>query len=197
MAPVVKALGADPRFDALKPDLPESLEYMTRISRISRIIRPTMLVLSLATTACAMQSTKSVSAASSPDLHNALELFRSGDFQQADQALQKIYNTDNATLTDQRRALAVAILIRLEHNTSTALAEAQGLLDHYTRLNTSPIEPEFYLLRESLSSAVNTSRELRSQHDVLMATRDKLDAAQRERSQLEGTLKKLRELSLE
>ncbi|HCS27856.1 MAG TPA: hypothetical protein DIW43_10400 [Spongiibacteraceae bacterium] len=144
-----------------------------------------------------MQGRESVSAPSSPDLRNALELYRSGDLQQADLALQHIYTAENATQTDQRRALATAILIRLESNTGAKLAEAQSLLDQYSRLNTGPLEPEFYLLRDSLNSALNTSRELRSQHDVLMATRDKLDAAQRERRQLEGTLKKLRELSLE
>jgi len=175
----------------------QSLEYMTRISRINRIIRPTILALSLAGTACTMQGRESVSAPSSPDLRNALELYRSGDLQQADLALQHIYTAENATQTDQRRALATAILIRLESNTGAKLAEAQSLLDQYSRLNTGPLEPEFYLLRDSLNSALNTSRELRSQHDVLMATRDKLDAAQRERRQLEGTLKKLRELSLE
>lgn len=171
---------------------------MTRISRINRIIRPAILVLSLATTACVMQGAESASAPSSKDLSTALEWYRNGDFEQADSALQKIYDADsNSSLTDQRRALATAILIRLERNSDAALAEAQALLDHYSRLNTAPIEHEFYLLRESLRSALNASRELRSQHDALIATRDKLDTAHRERRQLESTLKKLRELSLE
>lgn len=168
---------------------------MTRITPIRSIARPTVLILSLAMTACAAQQRQS--ADTSTELFNALELYRSGEFQKAELALETIYDSDTTGIIDQRRALSAAILIELERNTGASLGEAQTLLDRFSRLNAGPIEPEYYLLRESLSTALNAKRESKSQHDAAIAARRSLDTAQSERRQLEATLKKLRELSLE
>lgn len=163
---------------------------------INRIIRPTVLALSLSMVACSLLQQPAQPGAST-DLRGALELYRSGDAQSAEPILKAIYSEATTSISDQRRALAAAILIQLKYNTSASLDEAQALIDRYAQLNAGPIEPEFYLLRESLSSALAARRESQSQHSALTSARRKLDTAQSERQQLEDTLRKLRKLSLE
>lgn len=171
-------------------------QLLPMISSANRIIRPSVLALSLAMTACSAQHSQRHDTASA-DLLNALELYRNGESQNAEPMLKAIYNAAASPVADQRRALAAAILIQLERNTPSALDNAWGLLDRYTALNSGPIEPEFYLLRESLNRALAASRASLNEHEAFQAAQRKLDAAHNERRQLEDTLKKLRKLSLE
>jgi hypothetical protein len=66
------------------------------------------------------------------------------------------------------------------------------LLARHTELNDGPIEPGYYLLWESLNSALAASRKKKSQQSALIAASRKLEASQLERRQLEETLKKPR-----
>lgn len=171
---------------------------MTRIPPYQALIRPAVLSLALAVVGCSTLSQSGTSsAASSAELNQGLELYRSGDLQGAEPIFTAIYNTTTAAITDQRRALAAAVLIRLERSTNTSLDEAEMLLERYAQLDSGPIDPEYYLLRESLSKALAASRETKSQQGALIAASRKLEASQFERRQLEETLKKLRKLSLE
>ena len=170
---------------------------MTRVNRTKSLLRPCAIVLSLLTAACTVQPSDTSSTTASTDLRNALELYRSNDLYNAETALKTVYTNDEHSSADQRRALAAAILIGIHRNSKASLEEAGKLLERYSLLNSGPIEPEYYLLRESLTAALTAKLDARSQHEALLVVRGKLDSAQNERRQLEQTLKKLRELSLE
>ncbi len=170
---------------------------MTRIVLIKLCIKPAVLALTLAISACGLQQGKAFAPSPSSELVHALALYQSGEVERADAMLTGVYNSPQASRADQKRALAALILIRLEESSSTALTEAETLLERYAQLSDGPIAPEFYLLRESLEQAIAATNSAHSQQGELKAVRRQLERAQYERRQLEETLRKLRKLSLE
>lgn len=170
---------------------------MTRIAPVKLCIKPAVVALTLAISACGLQHGKAFAPSSSSELVNALQLYQSKEIERADAMLSGVYNSPQASPADQKRALAALILIRLEEGSTKALTEAEALLESYTQLSDGPIEPEFYLLRESLEQAIAAKSSAHSQQGELKAVRRQLESAQYERRQLEETLRKLRKLSLE
>ena len=132
----------------------------------------------------------------SPAVHAALDLYRGGQHDAADTALAAIYDATDTSNDDRRRALAAAILIQLERNDPAALNKAQTLLARYSEID-SELSANFFLLRESLDAALAARAEANHQRGELRSAQQQVSALRQERAELETTLKKLRELSLE
>lgn len=132
----------------------------------------------------------------SPAVHAALDLYRGGQHDAADSALATIYDATDSSDDDRRRALAAAILIQIERNDQAALHKAQALLVRYSEMD-SGVNADFFLLRESLDAALAARAEANHHNTELRNAQRRVNALQQERGELEKTLKKLRELSLE
>lgn len=159
------------------------------------LVLTALIPLVLMASGCSVIPALSPSSAS-PAVHAALDLYRSGQHDAAASALTAIYEASDSSGNDRRRALAAAILIQLESNDQTALQKAQDLLVRYDEID-SEVNADFFLLRESLDATLAARAEANHHTTELRKAQRRVNALQQERAELEKTLKKLRELSLE
>lgn len=159
------------------------------------LVLTTLIPLVLMASGCSVIPALTPNSAS-PAVHTALDLYRSGQHDAADSALAAIYDASDSSDNDRRRALATAILIQLERNDQAALQKAQDLLVRYDEID-SEVNVDFFLLRESLDATLAARAVANHRNTELHKAQRRVNTLQQERAELEKTLKKLRELSLE